>query len=127
MTRATTWIAARPSSRSALAIRPGDDFIAELQYSQARAIDTFELYETAGLLTRWRVDPEVEIEARYVHDLLTDQQLFIEGVLRRFSHDFVFDMSIRDRAGEGARPSRSTSRRCSGWTRDRLGMLDRRR
>ena len=64
-------------SRSALAIRPDEDFIAELQYSQARAVDTFELYETAGLLTRWRADPKWEVEARYVHDLLTDQQLLM--------------------------------------------------
>ena len=114
-------------SRSALAIRPGDDFIAELQYSQARAIETFELYETAGLLTRWRVDPKWEVETRYVHDLLTDQQLFIEGVLRRFSHDFVFDMSIRDRAGEGSTTISLNFAPLLGWTRSRLGMLDRRR
>ena len=114
-------------SRSALAIRPDEDFIAELQYSQARAIDTFELYETAGLLTRWRADPKWEVEARYVHDLLTDQQLFVEGVLRRFSHDFVFDMSIRDRAGEGSTTISFNFAPLLGWSRSRLGMLDRRR
>ena len=114
-------------SRSALAIRPDEDFIAELQYSQARAIDTFELYETAGLFTRWRADPKWEVEARYVHDLLTDQQLFVEGVLRRFSHDFVFDMSIRDRAGEGSTTISFNFAPLLGWSRSRMGMLDRRR
>ncbi|MEC8511636.1 MAG: hypothetical protein VX015_05770 [Planctomycetota bacterium] len=114
-------------SRSALAIRPDEDFLAELQYSQARAIDALELYETAGLLTRWRVDPKWEVETRYVHDLLTDQQLFVEGVLRRFSHDFVFDMSIRDRAGEGSTTISFNFAPLLGWSRSRLGMLDRRR
>lgn len=114
-------------SRSALAIRPGDDFIAEIQYGQARGIDDAELYETAGLLTRWRVDPKWEIETRYVHDLVNDQQLFVEGVLRRFSHDFVFDLSIQDRAGEGSTTFSFNLAPLLGWTRSRLGMLDRRR
>lgn len=113
-------------SRSAVAVRPSDTFIAEVQYGQARAIDASELYETAGLLTRWRVDPKWEIETRYVHDLQNDQQLFVEGILRRFSHDFVFDISIQDRAGEGSTTVSFNLAPLLGWTRSRLGMLDRR-
>lgn len=113
-------------TRSALAIRPDDEFVAELQYGQARAIDTTELYETAGLMGRWRVDPKWEIEARYVHDVRADEQLFTQVVLRRFSHDFVFDISVLDRAGEGGTTFSFSLAPLLGWSRTRMGMLDRR-
>lgn len=113
-------------SRSSIAWKPNDVFLVEVRYGQARDIFGDELFETGSLLSRWRVDQKWEIETRYVHDLQTDQQLFAEGILRRFSHDFVFDISFIDRAGEGSSTIAFSLLPILGWTRDQLGMLDRR-
>ncbi len=113
-------------SRSAIAWKPNDVFLVEARYGQARDVFGDELFETGSILSRWRVDDKWEIETRYVHDLQTDQQLFAEGILRRFSHDFVFDISFLDRAGEGSSTISFSLLPLLGWTRDRLGMLDRR-
>lgn len=112
-------------SRSALAFRPNDAFLFELRYSQARAINRLELFETAAAVGRWRVDPKWEIEARYVQDLQNDQQLLTEGTLRRFAHDFVFDITFQDRSGEGGTNISFSLLPLLGWARGRLGMLDR--
>ena len=50
----------------------------------------------------------------------------MEGVLRRFSHDFVFDLAIQDRAGEGSTTFSFSLSPLLGWSRSRMGMLDRR-
>lgn len=113
-------------SRSALAWRPSDVFLSELRYSQARAIDQSELFETAALVLRARVDPKWELEGTYVRDLQNDEHLLTEVVLRRFSHDFVFDITFQDRAGEGGTNISFSLLPLLGWTRNRLGMLDRR-
>ena len=97
--RATTWRAARPSSRAAPRHPSRRGLHRRFQYSQARAIDTFELYETAGLLTRWRADPKWRsrpARPRSAHGSAASSRACPSP-----SHDFVFDMSIRDRAGEG--------------------------
>ena len=113
-------------SRSAFAVRPNDVFVMELRYAQARAFfDSTELYETAGAVGRWRVDPKWEIETRYAHDLKNDQQLLTEVTLRRFAHDFVFDITFQDRSGEGGTNISFSLLPLLGWGRSRFGMLDR--
>ncbi|QDV04557.1 hypothetical protein Poly30_00480 [Planctomycetes bacterium Poly30] len=118
-TSATTY------SRSALAIRPNDAFLIEFRYSQARAVDDSELYETGGILGRWRLDPKWELESRYIHDMKNDQQLLTELTVRRYAHDFVFDITFQDRSGEGGTNLSFNLVPLLGWTAQRLGMLDR--
>ena len=113
-------------TRSTFAVRPNDVYLVEVSYSQARAIDRQELFETAGVGGRWLIDPKWEVEARYSHDLRDDEPLLTEFVLRRFSHDFVLDMIFQDRAGEGGTTIGLSFKPLLGWTRDRLGLLDRR-
>ncbi|MFT6107656.1 MAG: hypothetical protein ACJA2W_000563 [Planctomycetota bacterium] len=112
-------------SRSALAIRPNDALLVEFRYSQARAIDQSELYETGGILGRWRIDPKWELETRYIHDLKNDQQLLTELTVRRYAHDFVFDITFQERSGEGGTNISFNLVPLLGWTAARFGMLDR--
>lgn len=113
-------------SRSSIAWKPNGVFLVEARYGQARDVFGEELFETGSILSRWRVDDKWEIETTYVQDLQTDKQLFAEFVLRRFSHDFVLDISFLDRAGEGGSTIAFRLLPILGWTRDQLGMLDRR-
>ncbi len=112
-------------TRSALAVKPNDVFLVEFRYGQARDIFADQLFETGGLLTRWRMDDKWELEGRYTHDLRRDDPLLTEITLRRFSHDFVFDITIQDRAGEGGTNFSFSLAPLLGWSRSRLGMLDR--
>jgi hypothetical protein len=116
----------RTYTRSTLAIRPTDVFLMEFSYGQGRAIDRQELYETAGVAGRWLIDPKWEVEARYSLDLRDDRPLLTEFVLRRFGHDFVLDMLVQDRAGEGGTTVGLSFKPLLGWRRSRLGLLDRR-
>ncbi len=113
-------------TRSTFAVRPDDEYLFEVSYGQARALDRAELYETAGVAGRWMVDPKWEIEARYSRDLRESESLLTELVLRRFSHDFVLDLIFQDRAGEGGTTIGLSFKPLLGWTRSRLGLLDRR-
>jgi len=107
-------------------VRPADEYLFEVSYGQARAIDRAELYETAGVGGRWLIDPKWEVEARYSRDLRVGESLLTEFVLRRFSHDFVLDLIFQDRAGEGGTTIGLSFKPLLGWTRSRLGLLDRR-
>ncbi|MBL6757741.1 MAG: hypothetical protein ISQ11_15185 [Planctomycetes bacterium] len=113
-------------TRSTFAVRPADDYLFEVSYGQARAIDRAELYETGGIGGRWLIDPKWEVEARYSRDLRVGESLLTEFVLRRFSHDFVLDLIFQDRAGEGGTTVGLSFKPLLGWTRSRLGLLDRR-
>ena len=113
-------------TRSTFAVRPNDEFLFEVSYGQARAIDRAELYETAGVGGRWLVDPKWEIEARYSRDLRESESLLTEFVLRRFSHDFILDLIFQNRAGEGGPAIGLSFKPLLGWTRSRLGRLARR-
>ena len=112
-------------SRSAFAIRPNDSFLVEFRYSQARDIFQSELFETGGILGRWRLDPKWELESRYIHDLKNDQQLLTELTVRRYAHDFVFDITFQDRSGEGGTNLSFSLVPLLGWTAARIGILDR--
>ena len=115
-------------SRSALAWKPNDEFLAEIRYGQALAFDEqSELFETGAFVTRTRLDPKWEVEGRYVWDLQNDEHLLTEFTLRRFAHDFVFDLTFQDRAGEGGTNLSFSLLPLLGWTRDRLGLLDQQR
>ena len=72
------------------------------------------------------MDPKWEIEARYSRDLRESESLLTEFVLRRFSHDFILDLIFQNRAGEGGPAIGLSFKPLLGWTRSRLGMLDRR-
>ncbi|MDG1048887.1 MAG: hypothetical protein P8R46_01645 [Planctomycetota bacterium] len=113
-------------TKSTFAVRPSEELLFEFSYGQARAIGREELYETGGVGGRWLIDPKWEIEARYSRDLRGDEALLTEFVLRRFSHDFVLDMVFQDRAGEGGTSIGLSFKPLLGWTRSRLGLLDRR-
>jgi hypothetical protein len=112
-------------SRSAFAIRPNDSFLVEFRYSQARDIFDTELYETGGVLGRWRLGPKWELESRYTHDLRNDQQLLTELTIRRYAHDFIFDITFQDRSGEGGTNLSFSLVPLLGWTAQRIGILDR--
>ncbi|MEM6568847.1 MAG: hypothetical protein AAF957_10580 [Planctomycetota bacterium] len=111
-------------SRSTFAVRPNDAFLVQFSYSQARDILDVELFEVTGVRGRWTIDAKWELEAGYTHDLRGNQQLLTDFVLRRFSHDFILDIGLQDRAGEGIAFGFRFSP-LLGWNRPRLGMLDR--
>ena len=83
-----------------------------------------DLFEAASLAARWRLSPKWELEARQTVSLLDSEGLSERLVLRRYGHDFILDVELSNRSGEGGSSVSFSLSPVVGWTSDRLGILD---
>ncbi len=90
-------------------------------YGRDASDDT--LYEAASARARWRWTTKWEMEATQTQSLLESKALGTEFVLRRLGHDFVFEIELGYRAGEGTRFGFGFQPRLS-WRRKSLGLID---
>jgi hypothetical protein len=72
---------------------------------------------------RYRATTMWEFEADYTLSLLEDQELDSQFLVRRLGHDFVTELEIADRAGEGVSFGIGVQPLVA-WRRARLGLLD---
>ena len=81
------------------------------------------LFEAASIASRFRATPKWEIEARQTFALLGDGTLNNQIVLRRFSHDFLLELSFGQRTGEGGSNVGISLAPLIAWKPGRLGRF----
>ncbi len=110
-------------SSTTYAIRPTRAL--ELQVGHSRADDalgTAALYEAITYRGRITLNPKWEVDLLSQQNLLGEGALRSEAVLRRLGHDFVFELSVDHRAGEGSGISINFAP-LIGWRRPRVSIL----
>jgi hypothetical protein len=110
-------------SRTTFAVQPFEDLLLQLGHQRARGLDGTSLFETASLAARYTVDPKWEFEVRQQIAIANSGTLSSEVLLRRFSHDFLLEIAVSHRAGEGTGFGINFTPLLN-WTRARLGILD---
>ncbi|MCP3915390.1 MAG: hypothetical protein GY711_07530 [bacterium] len=88
-------------SRSSMAIAPSARLEFELGFRRGLSVEERTLFEAASLDTLFRLDEKWEIELGQQISISGSDTLKSQGILRRFSHDFVLELSVAHRAGEG--------------------------
>jgi len=111
-------------SSSAMGFEPVRNVGLEFGHHYGRDVDDATLYEAASIRARWRWTTKWELEGTQTQSLNENRSLGSEFVLRRLGHDFVFELELGYRAGEGTRFGFGFQPRLS-WRRDSLGLIDR--
>ncbi|MDP6369828.1 MAG: hypothetical protein QF615_09475, partial [Planctomycetota bacterium] len=112
-------------SRTEFGLRLASGLGIELGYRSARNQDNDRFYEAATAAARYRATPLWEVEFRETFSLMDDQALHEKLTLRRLGHDFLFEIGIGNRRGEGGSTISFTVEPLLGWRRRSLGLLDR--
>lgn len=110
-------------SASSMGFEPLRNLGIEFGHNYGRDSSDQTLYEAASARARWRWTTKWELEATQTQSLLERKSLGSEFVLRRLGHDFVLEIEIGYRAGEGTRFGIGFEPRLS-WKRDTLGLID---
>jgi hypothetical protein len=110
-------------SRTSFGVEPHPKLGVEVGYSSGRDADFESLFRAASFGFRYRATRKWELEAAYTVSLLDDQNLDSDFLVRRLGHDFVTELAISDRAGEGISFGISIEPLVA-WRRTRLGLLD---
>ena len=111
--------------RSTLAVAPTEDWLLELSHRRGRDAEGRGLFETASFDARWTIDPKWELQLGQDISLLGNGTLRSEFVLRRFGADFLFELEVLHRAGEGGTTVRVNFAPMVLWKRRPLGILER--
>jgi len=109
-------------SRTAAGIKPWDRLELGTGYNSGRGRLDERLYETASVSARFRATPKWDLEFRQIFSLDGDEDLESRFLIRRFGHDMLFELELRDRAGEGTGFSIGVRPRI-GWKRPTLGLF----
>lgn len=112
--------------RSTAAIAPSESWLLELSHRRGRGQDGAGLFETASFDTRWTLNPKWELQLGQDINVLGSGTLRSELVLRRYGADFLFELQIENRAGEGGTSVRVNFAPMVLWKRRPLGILERR-
>jgi hypothetical protein len=111
-------------SRNTFAWQPTEPLT--LQFGFRRGSDPLQgrLFEVGSFDARWRIDPKWEIEVGEDVSTVGNGNLRSHLALRRFGADFLLEVVLLDRAGEGG-PSLSISfSPLFLWSPKRMSMLD---
>ena len=112
-----------PYSRTALGFEPTPSLGFEFGYVHGRDEDETRLFEAVTGAMRWRWTTKWEMQFQQSLSLLEDASLGNQILLRRLDHDFVTEIELSYRAGEGASFSLNLLPKLS-WRRQGLGLLD---
>lgn len=110
-------------SRTFFGIKPWERLELGTGYNSGRTQIDERLYETASISARFQATPKWDLEFFQTFNLKGTEDLETRFLIRRFGHDLLFELEIRDRAGEGTGFSIGVRPRI-GWTRSRLGLFD---
>ncbi len=123
-------------SRHALGLAPTEDLQFEFSYTRgplvhdpllAEALDLEVLdprYEAASGKVRYRFTPKWEIEAGETYSLRGGARLDSSFTLRRFGHDYIVEIGIETRMGEGGASFGVSVEPLVGWRPRRLGLVE---
>jgi hypothetical protein len=121
--------------RGALGLAPFHNVNLEFAYTRASIVDDpllaaaleqklFEpRFEAFSSKVRWRLTPKWEVDYGQTISLLDDGRLGSELTLRRFGHDFLVEIEISTRSGEGAGFGLSFTPLLT-YKPDRIGLLE---
>lgn len=110
-------------SSTTYAIRPMRALELQLGHSRADdALGSSALYEAITYRGRITLNSKWEVDLLSQENLLGEGALRSEAVLRRLGHDFVFELSVNHRAGEGSGVSINFAP-LIGWRRPRVSIL----
>ena len=115
--------AASPYSRTSLGFEPTPSLGFEFGYVQGRDELEDPLFEAVTGAMRWRWTTKWEMQFQQSLSLLEGGSLGNQILLRRLDHDFVTEIELSYRAGEGASFSLNLLPKLS-WRRQGLGLLD---
>ena len=110
-------------SMTGMGFEPLRNMGVEFGHHYGRDASDHTLYEAASARARWRWTTKWEMEATQTQSLLEQKALGTEFILRRLGHDFVFEIELGYRAGEGTRFGFGFQPRLS-WRRSGLGLID---
>lgn len=111
-------------SRSALGFEPWQTVGFELGYQRGLSSDEIQrLFESASIAARWRWTTKWEFELEQSYSIADGRGLGNNFILRRLGHDFVTEIEVGYRAGEGSTFTIGFQPRIS-WKRSGLGLLD---
>jgi hypothetical protein len=110
-------------ARTSFGFEPSPRLGIELGYSRGLDPVGVELFEAASAAARWRATPKWEFEVSQTISLLEDERLDNSFVVRRLGHDFIMEIQVGYRAGEGAEFSLGVSPDVT-WHRGALGLID---
>lgn len=111
--------------RSTIAYAPTDDWILELSHRRGRGVDGLGLFETASFDTRYRLDEKWELQLGQDVNMIGSGTLRSEAIIRRYGADFLFELQVLHRAGEGS-TVRVNFAPLFAWKRRPLGILEQR-
>ena len=112
-------------ARSTLALAPSETWLFELSHRRGLDVDGASLFETASFDSRWTIDPKWELQLGQDINLLGSGALRSEFIIRRYGADFLFELQILHRAGEGGTTVRINFAPLFLWKRRPLGILER--
>ena len=95
----------------------------ELTYATGRN-QIERVFEAVSAGARWRATPKWEFEARETWNLDDGEGLDTRVLLRRYGHDFIFELELADRAGEGQSFSVGV-KPVLGFRRPQIGLIER--
>lgn len=111
-------------SRTFVGCEPVRDWGIEMGYHLGRDASEAVLYEAATLGVRYRASQKWELEAQQSYSFTDESRLDNSFTLRRFGHDFVMEVDLRYRAGEGT-SFNMNFKPLFAWKRSSLGLIDR--
>lgn len=112
-------------SRSTLALRPSQDLEFQTSYLRGADNDLRGLFETASFAARYRLDPKWEVELAQTISIKGGGSLLNRVLLRRFGPDFMLELEVDHRAGEGGTTVAINFLPLFAWKSRPLGILGR--
>jgi hypothetical protein len=121
--------------RSAIGLVPHEDLQLEFAYTRGPIVHDPDLadalripvdtprYEATSGRMRYRMTPKWEIEVSQSYSLSGNARLDGSFTLRRFGHDFIIELGLATRSGEGA-SFEVSFQPLVGWRPKRLGLFE---
>lgn len=112
-------------ARSTIAIQPTEPLILEFSYRRGVDAEQQGLFETASFDARWRFDPKWEFQLGQDISVKGGDTLKSDVIVRRFGADFLLELQVDHRAGEGGTSFGINFAPLFLWRRSPLGILER--
>jgi hypothetical protein len=110
-------------SATSLGFEPHPRWTFGAGYSQGRDVALDPLYRSAGFSVRFRATPKWTLEWAQTFGLLEGTGDEARVVVTRFGHDFVTEVELEQRSGEGFSFGIGV-RPLVGWRRTSIGLID---
>lgn len=114
-----------PYSRTFFGIDPLPQLEIETGYHSGQRDDGELLYSAFSTAARYTISEKWQVEGRQTISITSNSPLSSAITVRRFGHDFVFELGLSFRAGEGGNSLTFDLTPLLLWSRPPIGLLDR--